>query len=152
GVDAETIEHTRQHAPSAFRRPERAVTAPDWEALVVRPDVTRRCGLDVQRGAATRRRAGSWFAIFLTIDREDPRDVDAPFKQTLRACLERYRMAGQDLEVDTPRFVSIELAITACVKAGYLFEHVEQALLDVLSNRTLPDGRRGVFHPDNFTF
>ena len=22
----------------------------------------------------------------------------------------------------------------------------------MLSNRTLPDGRRGVFHPDNFTF
>jgi hypothetical protein len=152
GVDAETIEHARQHAPSAFRRPERAVTAPDWEALVVRPDVTQRCGLDVQRGAATRRWTGSWFTIFLTIDRQNGRDVDAPFKQKLRACLERYRMAGQDLEIDTPRFVSIELAITVCVKPGYLFEHVEQALLDVLSNRTLPDGRRGVFHPDNFTF
>ena len=26
------------------------------------------------------------------------------------------------------------------------------ALLEVLSNRTLADGRRGLFHPDNFTF
>jgi hypothetical protein len=25
-------------------------------------------------------------------------------------------------------------------------------LLEVFSNRSLPDGRRGVFHPDNFTF
>ena len=25
-------------------------------------------------------------------------------------------------------------------------------LLEVFSNRVLPDGRRGVFHPDNFTF
>jgi len=25
-------------------------------------------------------------------------------------------------------------------------------LLDLFSNRILPDGRRGVFHPDNFTF
>ena len=29
---------------------------------------------------------------------------------------------------------------------------VERALLDVFSNRTLPDGRRGFFHPDDFTF
>jgi hypothetical protein len=29
---------------------------------------------------------------------------------------------------------------------------VKAALLEVFSNRDLPDGRRGVFHPDNFTF
>ncbi len=152
GVDAETIEHVRQHAPSAFRRQERAVTAGDWEDLVVRSDVQQRCGLDVQRGAATRRWTGSWFTIFLTIDRRNGRDVDAPFRRQLRGCVERYRMAGQDLEVDAPRFVSIELALTVCVKAGYLFDHVAKALLDVLSNRTLADGRTGVFQPDNFTF
>ncbi|MCB0159868.1 MAG: putative baseplate assembly protein, partial [Caldilineaceae bacterium] len=30
--------------------------------------------------------------------------------------------------------------------------HVKAALLDVFSSRTLPDGRRGLFHPDNFSF
>jgi len=29
---------------------------------------------------------------------------------------------------------------------------VEAALLEALSSRTLPDGRRGFFHPDDFTF
>jgi hypothetical protein len=29
---------------------------------------------------------------------------------------------------------------------------VQKALLAAFSNRDLPDGRRGYFHPDNFTF
>ncbi len=29
---------------------------------------------------------------------------------------------------------------------------VKKALLDVFSNRDLGDGKRGFFHPDNFTF
>jgi hypothetical protein len=61
-------------------------------------------------------------------------------------------MAGQDLEVDGPRQVSIEIEIAVCIKPGYFFSDVQKALLDVFSNRSLPDGRRGVFHPDNFTF
>jgi hypothetical protein len=39
-----------------------------------------------------------------------------------------------------------------CVKPGYFFSDIEQALLEVFSNRVLPDGRLGVFHPDNFSF
>ena len=29
---------------------------------------------------------------------------------------------------------------------------MESALLELFSNQTLPDGRKGIFHPDNFTF
>lgn len=44
------------------------------------------------------------------------------------------------------------MALLICVKSGYFRSDVGQALLRVFSNRTLPDGRRGFFHPDNFTF
>jgi len=152
GVDPETIEHARQNAPSAFRRQERAVTPQDWEALAVRPDVKQRCDLDIQRAAATVRWTGSWHTTFLTIDRERGADVDAAFEQQLRKCLERYRMAGADLEIDGPRFVSLEIEITVCIKPGYFFSDVRQALLDAFSNRVLADGRKGIFHPDNLTF
>ena len=39
-----------------------------------------------------------------------------------------------------------------CVKPDYFRSHVKEGLRDLFSSRTLPDGRRGVFHPDNFTF
>ena len=61
-------------------------------------------------------------------------------------------MAGYDLEVDAPRFVSLEIDMHVCVKPEYFRSDVKAALLDVFSNRVLPNGRRGVFHPDNFTF
>ena len=42
--------------------------------------------------------------------------------------------------------------MTVCVLPDYFRSHVKAALLQVFSSRILPDGRRGVFHSDNFTF
>jgi hypothetical protein len=42
--------------------------------------------------------------------------------------------------------------VAVCVKRGYFFGDVEAALREVFSNRILPDGRRGVFHPDHLSF
>ncbi len=39
-----------------------------------------------------------------------------------------------------------------CVAADFFRSEVQEALLEEFNNRTLPDGTRGVFHPDNFTF
>jgi hypothetical protein len=39
-----------------------------------------------------------------------------------------------------------------CVQRGVFRADVEQRVLERLSARTLPEGTRGFFHPDNFTF
>ena len=39
-----------------------------------------------------------------------------------------------------------------CARPGYFRADVAQAVRDALSARVLPDGTRGFFHPDNFTF
>lgn len=145
GVEAETIEDVRQRAPSAFRTQERAVTPKDYVEVAERHP-------NVQRAAATFRWTGSWHTVFLTVDRQGGLVVDDAFKDDMRRYVERYRMAGYDLEVDGPRFVSLEIDMHICVKPDYFRSDVKAALLDVFSNGILPDGRRGVFHPDNFTF
>ena len=61
-------------------------------------------------------------------------------------------MAGYDLEIDSPRYVPLDIALTICVMPHTSRAVVRQALLDAFSNRDLPDGSRGFFHPDNFTF
>ena len=66
--------------------------------------------------------------------------------------MDRFRMAGQDVEVDGPKYVSLELEMIICVKPDYYAGDVKAALLKVFSNRVLPNGRPGVFHPDNFSF
>jgi len=145
GTDPETAEHVRQSAPAAFRTLERAVTPADYATLAERYP-------EVQRAHAAMRWTGSWLTVFLTVDRIGGRPVDAAFEQALREHLERYRTAGHDLEIDGPRFVALEVELFACVQPGYFRSDIARALLEVLGSGTLPDGRLGAFHPDNFTF
>ena len=145
GVDPEDIEAVRRDAPQAFRTQERAVTPADYAAAAERRP-------DVQRAAATFRWTGSWTTVFTTADRFGGLDVDAPFKNKLRDHLERFRMAGVDLEVDAPRFAPLDVTLQLCVLPGYFRADVLQAVGGVLSSGVLPDGRLGLFHPDNFSF
>jgi len=147
GAEPETLERVRQDAPEAFRTQERAVTTDDYAEAA-----RTRCGVEVQRAAASMRWTGSWHTVFVTVDRFGGREVDAGFESELRRCLERYRMAGHDLEVEAPNFVSLEVEMTVCVKHGYLKSDVRRALLEQFSARQLPGGGRGLFHPDNFSF
>jgi hypothetical protein len=61
-------------------------------------------------------------------------------------------MAGHDLELDEPHYVSLEVELFVCVRPDYFRSDVKRRLLDVLSNRDLGSGRRGLFHPDEFSF
>jgi hypothetical protein len=63
-----------------------------------------------------------------------------------------FRMAGHDLEVDPPRFVSLDVEIDVCVCADYFRAHVRERLERALGSGWLPDGTRAFFHPDNLTF
>ena len=145
GLEPESIEHVRQSAPSAFRTQERAVTPEDYARVVERHP-------QVQRAAATVRWTGSWRTIFVTVDRLGGLEVDAGFKEEMRPYLDRFRMAGHDVEIDGPRFVNLEIEMLVCVESEYFRADVKSVLLEVFSDRAFPDGRRGVFYPDNFTF
>lgn len=145
GIDPEPIERARLDAPQAFRIQERAVTEADYAAAAQRHR-------DVQKAVATRRWTGSWHTLFIAVDRRGGRPVDSAFEAELRAFLERFRLSAHDLEIEGPRFVSLDIAFTVCVAPGYFRSAVNAALLEVFSNVDLPDGRRGFFHPDNFTF
>ena len=145
GVEPESIEHVRQSAPSAFRTQERAVTPEDHARVAERHP-------QVQRAAATVRWTGSWRTVFVTVDRLGGLEVDVELEEELRLFFDRFRMAGQDVEIDNPRFAFLEAEMHVCVEPDHFRSDVKAVLLDVFSARTLPDGRRGVFHPDNFTF
>ena len=145
GVEPEDIEAARRDAPQAFRTQERAVTPADYAAAAERRP-------DVQRAAATFRWTGSWYTVFVTADRYGGGPVDARFKTRLRRHLERFRMAGYDLEINAPRFVPLDVALHVCVKADYFRADVLRAVQQVLSADVLADGTLGAFHPDNFTF
>ncbi|MCW5580845.1 MAG: putative baseplate assembly protein [Luteimonas sp.] len=145
GTEPEDVEAARRDAPQAFRTQERAVTAADYAAASER-------SADVDRAAATFRWTGSWYSVFVSADRPGGAAVDAPFKARLRRHLERFRMAGYDLDVDTPRMVPLDVSLHVCVKPGYFRSEVLAAVERVLSARMHADGSRGLFHPDRFSF
>ena len=145
GADPESIEEVRLYAPQAFRTQERAVTEDDYAEVAARHS-------EVQKVVATRRWTGSWHTMFVTVDRTGGGSVDEEFEAELREFLEKYRMAGYDLEIDGPSWVPLDVAMTVCVEPGYLQSDVREALLEIFSSGTLSDGQLGYFHPDNFTF
>ena len=156
GTDPETIEEVRQLAPQAFHSQLfRAVTEDDWA------EAARRLP-DVQGAVATYRWTGSWYTIFVAVDPRDRADlVDLPngrtrleagFEQRVRAFLTRFRLAGYDVELRPPRFVPLDVELEVCAAPGHFRTDVANAVRVALSAQVLPDGRRGFFHPENFTF
>ena len=145
GTPPEPVEQVRLYAPQAFRRQERAVTEDDYARVAeTHPGV--------QRAAATRRWTGSWHTMFVTIDRLGSATLDAAFEDEIARYLARFRLAGYDLEIDAPRLVPLDLVFAICVAPGYVRADVKRALLDLFSGHRLGPGRRGLFHPDEFTF
>ena len=136
GLAPEPLEDVRQYAPQAFRRQERAVTAADYAAAAERHP-------EVQRAAATRRWTGSWHTMFVTVDRLSGQPVDAAFEARLRRHLDRFRLAGYDLEIDAPKLVAIDLKLWLCLSPDASRTTVARAVRGVL---------RDHFDPDNFTF
>lgn len=147
GTDPETLDQVRRFAPQAFRTQERAVTEADYEAVAaLHPEV--------QRAKATFRWTGSWYTVFVTVDRkrglaveEDPR-----FRSSIIAHIERYRLAGYDLEIKGPVFVALDIRLFICVKPGYFNTDVKAGLKQLFTSGVQADGRPGYFHPDNFSF
>jgi hypothetical protein len=146
GSDPEPTETVRTDAPYAFRIQDRAVTEADYGTLT-----TQRFP-GVQRAAGHLRWTGSWYTAFVTIDRVGGTEVDAPFERGVKEFLDRYRMAGVDVEVSAPKPVPIDLALLVGARSTRFNTDVEVDVLEVLSSGVLRDGRRGLFHPDNFTF
>lgn len=145
GREPEPLDRVRQDAPAAFRIQERAVTAADYAEVAQRHP-------EVQQAVCTERWTGSWRTMFLSVDRRDGLPVDAAFEQVLRTHLERFRMAGHDLEISPPRLVALDVSLEVCVLPAYYRSDVRQELLSVLGSGLTAGGSRGLFHPDNFTF
>lgn len=145
GREPESLRSVRQHAPQSFRRQERAVTESDYSEVLKRHT-------QVQQAVAMKRWTGSWYTMFIAIDRKGGLEVDHEFKTKIINFLEKYRMAGYDIDVNGPTYVPLKIVMEVCIKEGYFANEVKEVLYETFSNGILENGRSGFFHPDNFTF
>ena len=148
GPTPEPLSDVKLYAPHTFRQElQRAITAQDYADIVMRDFPER-----IQRAAATLRWTGSWYEVLVAIDPRGTEIASEKLLEEIDQHLYRYRRMGHDVVVKPAVYVPLDIALTVCVQPDYLRGHVKAALLEVFSNRLLPDGRRGFFHPDNLTF
>jgi hypothetical protein len=148
GEEPEPLVEAKLLAPHAFRQElQRAIIADDYAALAARD-----FSAQVQRAAATLRWNGSWYEALVAVDELGKEHADFALLSAIYRRLHRYRRIGHDVTVRSARLVPLSIELRVCVHPHYLRGHVEAALLDVFSNRLLPDGRKGFFHPDNLSF
>ncbi len=145
GIQPESTDSARLNAPQAFPTQESCVTPNDYAAAAERHP-------EVQKAVARKDWTGSWRAVRIYVDRIEHRPVDASFQEALRAFLEPYRLAGCELDVVAPYFVPLSIQLTVWLEPDALRNLARRRLLDTFSDSDLPDGRRGFFHPANFSF
>jgi hypothetical protein len=148
GTEPEPTSEAKLYAPTAFRKIlQRAVTADDYASLAASGNTSA-----VQQAAASLLWTGSWYEIQVAVDPRGTEEPDAQLLEEVSDSLASVRRMGQDLSVRFARYVPLELELVVCVQPQYLRGHVKAALLDIFSNRRLPNGQSGLFHPDNLTF
>jgi hypothetical protein len=145
GTDPETNAEIRRRAPQAFMTQERAVTMADYETVA-------ESNAQVDQAVASLCWTGSWYTVFIAVEPQGGGNLTPALARTLKRTIEGYRLAGQDLQLDSPQYVSLEIELVVCVDPSYFQSDVEQSLLQVLSDQILPNGQKGLFYPDSFTF
>jgi len=154
GRDPEPAEHIRRHAPEAFRaRQLRAVTLADY---VRRAEEVEGVSRAVARYAWT----GSWRTVRIAIDPAGfavagdagSDALWAELRPRIADHLEAVRLIGEDLELRPPRYVALEIHVVVCAGAATWREDLRFVLEQEFSDSWTDDGRRGFFHPDEWSF
>jgi predicted phage baseplate assembly protein len=145
GTDPETDDQIRRRAPQAYLAQERSVTMADYEnAAEGNPQV--------DQAVASLRWTGSWYSVFVAVEPSGGGNLTPSLQKSLLKSVNASRLAGQDLKLESPQYVLLAITLQVCVASDYFQSDVEEALLQVLGNRMLPNGQKGIFFPDNFTF
>lgn len=146
GRDPEEVDRIRRNAPEAFRaRQLRAVTLADYVRRAEEVD-------GVARAAARYAWTGSWRTVRLTIDPRGSTEFDADLRERVAAHLEAVRLIGEDIELRGPRFVPLDITVVLCARTDVWREDLRFVLEQEFSDLYTADGRRGFFHPDEWTF
>jgi predicted phage baseplate assembly protein len=144
-MDPETNDQIRRRAPQGFLSQERSVTMSDYQA-------SAEDNAQVDKAVASLRWTGSWYSVFIAVEPKGGGNLTPALQESLTATVDSYRLAGQDLKLESPQYVSLQITLQVRVDPDYFQADVEQALLQVLGNRMMPNGQKGLFYPDNFTF
>jgi hypothetical protein len=163
GIDRESIDDARIAGPKSLKALERAVTLRDYEELAKREFKN-----EITNAKARFVYTGSWDTIFVSVDviggrknivdgayyyNDAPEHLGSNLSDRIREYLDKVKMIGYEVKVEDAKYVPIEIGITVCLQKYLDSQSVRERILNSLTNKeNTPDGTKGLFHPDNFTF
>ena len=146
GRAPEPREEIIRRVPEAYRaRQLRAVTLPDYEARAEQLE-------DVSMAAARYAWTGAWRTVRIAFDPSSEAALADNIPADLARHLESVRLIGEDLEIRKPRMVPLDISATLCIEPEYWPADIMFILEQEFSEGYTPDGRKGFFHPDLWTF
>ncbi len=146
GRAPEPLAEVLRNAPEAYRaRQLRAVTLADYIARAEEVP-------GIARAVASYTWTGSWRAVRLVLDPLGTTELAPELLDEVAAHLEAVRLIGEDLELRPPRFVPLKIELAVCLAPDAWREDVRDVIEQELSDGYTPDGRRALFHPDDWTF
>ena len=140
-------------AAEIIRRVPEAYRARQLRAVTLKDYVNRAQEVaGVSRAAASYAWTGSWRTVRLTIDPAGTTVLGDDLRRDVARYLEAVRLIGEDLEIRPPLFVPLEIHIAVCAAPDFWPEDLRFILEQEFSAGYTPDGRKGFFHPDLWTF
>jgi hypothetical protein len=135
-----------RRVPEAYRaRQLRAVTLKDY---VDRAEELA----EVSRAQARYVWTGSWRGVRVAIDPKAGVELDDGVRRQIEGYLDAVRLIGEDLEVRPADFVPLDIHLKLCADPDYWPQDLHALLEQEFSDGYTSDGRRGFFHPDEWTF
>jgi len=146
GRDPEAVSEIIRRAPEAFKaRQLRAVTLQDYMDRVEELP-------EVSRATASYKWTGSWRTVRVAIDPVGTTVISDKLRRKILNHINALRLIGDDIEVRSPRFVPLSISLSVNVHPDYWCEDIRDILEMEFSDGFTPDGRKGFFHPDLWTF
>jgi hypothetical protein len=146
GREPEPVAQIQRRVPEAYRQRQlRAVTLEDYAARAEELP-------EVSHARARYAWTGSWRTVRVAIDPAGTTTLTRQVARKIEDYLDAVRLIGEDLEIRPAVYVPLDIELRVCAASDYWPEDLRAELEQEFSDGYTPDGRRGFFHPDLWTF
>lgn len=103
----------------------------------------------IEDAAATLRWTGSWYTVFIAAEPINNAALNKTLRRNLTQTVNEYRLAGQDVLIEPPQYVSLLIELTICVAEDYLSARCAAAVDAGARQRHAGQRQLGLFSADN---
>jgi predicted phage baseplate assembly protein len=150
GREPESLEEIRRNIPEAFTHKQyRAVTVNN---LIDDYELRAEELSEVSKALATYRWMGSWRIVQLHIDPSESVEVTPELERNILLHIDSVKLIGDHVVINSAKYTPLEIKVSVCIHPNYWIEDIRYQIEAEFTSGYTPDGRKGFFNPDSWTF